>query len=391
MIFSVGLIYSKALLSISLGGFLLYALWLRRSTLLHEFRGFAKAWPYVGLTLVFVVYVLAGIHTADTDQWLKQVRIKLPFLLLPLSFYLIRSLTERQFKFMHAVIAGLSMISAVPVLWYYYQHKAELIAAIGHGQSIPTPIDHIHYSIILAYSSCVLLLLLADGCLAKSRLEHWLYSGLAAGVAVVLHILAVRSGLAIFYLGLAFVVVWYVYSSRQYVVGGIGLLLLLSAPYVMYKTVPSLHKKVSYMMYDIQQYRQGNGNNFSDSERLMSYTIAADLIRQQPLVGHGIGDLEPLMVAEHKARYGEKEKYIYPHNQYLYVLVGAGFLGFIFFFGGLLSPVVFMKPDPYIWLTYIAMLAAFMVENTLERAVSVAFFLVVLLYAVGRSRGCAVR
>jgi len=366
--FSIGLIYSKALLSISLGGYLLYGLWLRRSTLLAELGTFVKSWPYVGLTLVFIVYVLAGVHTEDTDQWLKQVRIKLPFLLLPVAFYLIRDIKERQYKLLIGALASVSLLSVVPVLLHYFQHKAELIIAIGQGQSIPTPIDHIHYSIILGYGACALLLLLADGCIGKSKLERWLYGGLAASLAVVLHVLAVRSGLVIFYLGLAFVVVWYVYSSRRYVIGGIGLLLLLAAPYVMYKTVPSLHKKISYMMYDIEQYRQGKGNNFSDSERLMSYTIAADLIKQQPMFGHGIGDLESLMVAEHKARYGDKEKYIYPHNQYLYVLVGAGLLGFLFFFGGLLSPLLFLRPDPYVWLTYIAMLASFMVENTLERA-----------------------
>jgi len=127
------------------------------------------------------------------------------------------------------------------------------------------------------------------------------------------------------------------------------------------------------MVWDLTQYNRGKGKNYSDSERLMSYDLALELIKESPITGQGIGDLKSAMKKKNIENYGEKEKYIFPHNQYLYVLAGLGILGFIFFFGGLLGPVLFYKPDPYIWLVYLSLLAAFMVENTIERAVSTAF------------------
>lgn len=367
-----------------MGALVALALFENRTALMPLAIGFLKDKAYVGMTLVFFVYLLSGINSEDASEWLKQVRIKLPFLLLPFAFYGLRPLRTLHHKKLHLGLGLVGLVSAIPVLLYYLGHQHDVIQAIGKGQYMPTPIDHIHYSIILSYASLALLLLLADSCIHKSKIEQlvmWFVSGL---LAVFLHLLAVRSGLVIFYLGLAFVSTWYIYSSKKYLMGGIGLLAVVLAPIVMYKSVPTLHKKINYMIYDFNQFQKGQGKNYSDSERLMSYHIAYELAKESPIIGHGVGDLKSLMISKHKAKYGEKQKYIFPHNQYLYVLSGVGFLGFIFFFGGLLSPLIFSKPDPYVWLIFIAMLTSFMVENTVQRAVSIAFFLFFICWNIGR-------
>ena len=386
LLFVVSLFYSKAGLSISMGLFLLYGLWSQRLSLYAELKSFIKDKAFVGLTLVFFVYLLSGINSSDTGEWLKQVRIKLPFLLLPFAFFLIKTVSERDYKWIHIFLGLLGVLSAVPVLFYYFQNQETVLHALGSGQYLPTPIDHIHYSIILAYAACALLLLLVDGCIYKAKWEGWVSTTLIICLVGILHLLAVRSGLVILYLGLTFVCIWFVYSSKQHLKGVIGLAVIITIPVVGYLTVPSIQSKVGYMVWDLTQYNRGKGKNYSDSERLMSYDLALELIKESPITGQGIGDLKSAMKKKNIENYGEKEKYIFPHNQYLYVLAGLGILGFIFFFGGLLGPVLFYKPDPYIWLVYLSLLAAFMVENTIERAVSTAFFLFFILLGLGRSK-----
>lgn len=367
-----------------MGALFVLAIFENRKDLKIVLTSFLKNKAYVGMTLVFLVYLLSGINSTDTAQWLKQVRIKLPFLLLPFAFYGLKPLSTMHHKKLHLGLGLVSLASCIPVLLHYWNNQSDLIRAIGKGQYIPTPIDHIHYSMILSYAALALLLLLADICIPKSKIERlsmWTTSGL---LAVFLHVLAVRSGLVIFYLGLAFVSTWYIYSSKKYLIGALGLLTVAIAPVVMYNTVPTLHKKINYMFYDFNQYQKEEGKNYSDSERLMSYQIAYDLAKESPVVGHGVGDLKALMVSKHKEKYGAKEKYIFPHNQYLYVLSAVGLVGFIFFFGGLLSPLMFTKPDPYVWLIFLAMLTSFMVENTVQRAVSIAFFLFFIYWNIGR-------
>lgn len=336
---------------------------------------------YLGPVLIVLVYLLSGINTEDHAHWLKQVRIKLPFLLLPLAFYILRKeATVLGHKWLHYTLAGVGLLSTVPVLYHYYTHKEALIAAIGHGHYIPTPIDHIHYSIILAYASLSMVLIFLQDRYRQSTAEKAVSLGVAALIAAVLHILAVRSGLAILYIGLGAITVWYVVQQRRLLLGLGAITMLALLPFLAYKTVPSLQKKISYMVYDFQQYQKGEGNNYSDSERLMSYKIALDLAKEQPIVGHGVGDLRQLMIERHQALYGQKEKYIFPHNQYLYVLSGSGILGFLTFFLGLLSPLLFGHRRPFLVLIFIVMLASFMVENTLQRAVSIAFFMLFIYW-----------
>jgi len=336
---------------------------------------------YLGPVLVFVVFLLSGFHTDDTDHWLKQVRIKLPFLLLPVAFLLLRrEITIRGHQLLHYVLATVGLLSSIPVLYHYYTNAEELLLAIGKGHYIPTPIDHIHYSIILAYSSLSMVLIYLDRTYQQTRTEQVASLAVAAMLAAVIHILAVRSGLAILYIGVGAIALWYVVQRRTVAVGLVAVVCMTVLPLLAYKTIPSLQKKIDYMVYDFEQYKKGEGKNYSDSERLMSYRIAYDLAKEEPLVGHGVGDLRQLMIERHQALYGEKEKYIFPHNQYLYVLSGAGLLGFLFFFIGLLSPILFGHRGPFLVLIFIVMLASFMVENTLQRAVSIAFFLLFMYW-----------
>lgn len=128
------------------------------------------------------------------------------------------------------------------------------------------------------------------------------------------------------------------------------------------------------MKYDWEQYKKGEGNNYNDSERLMSYSVAWELFKQRPLLGTGIGDLKTEMKEGHLAQFGSKEKYIYPHNQYLFLLSGIGIVLTLLFLLGLYAPLAAALNNPFLWLIFTILSLAFLVENTIQRAVSTAFF-----------------
>ncbi len=358
--------------------FLIWGIRERGTDVKQALIDFFKDKAFLGLTLVFLVYFVSGLNSEDHTEWIKQVRIKAPFLVLPLAFYFLNAINRSEHKWIHLWLGVVGVVSAVPVLFNFFNNQESLIRAIGQGHSIPTPIDHIHYSIILAYAALSLLLMVIDRRVSGGW-EKWLAISLSIALAAVLHVLAVRSGIAILYLGLLYIVIWYVIKSKRYIIGAVTMAIIVITPIVMYHTIPSLKKKISYMRYDIEQYQAGKGKNYSDSERLMSYEISYELTKESPWVGHGVGDLKPLMVTKHTKKYGEKEKYIFPHNQYLYVLATVGIFGFLFFFYGLLSPLIYSARNPYLDLIFLTMLASFMVENTVQRAVSIGFFLFFIL------------
>lgn len=346
-----------------------------------RFSSFFKSLPYSGLVLVFGVILLSGINSEDSTEWIKQVKLKLPFLILPLAFYVLKPIDEKVHRWIHLGLIGIVAASSVQVIANFFLDYEVISSGINRGKSMPTPIDHIHYSIILAYAtvSCFMLGLLES-------IKKWKILLFVVGIYLFgfCHFLSVRSGLVLCYAGIGVTLIWYVVTRKKYFAGLSVLAFLVALPFIAYHTIKPFHNKVQYMMWDLEQYQKGIGNNYSDSERLMSYEIALDLVKDAPIIGHGIGDLRPLTTQKHKEKYGDKEKYIYPHNQYLYILTAAGILGALVFFFGLLCPLLFAeKRNIFLVLIFLMLLLSFLVENTIQRAVITAFFLFFILLNLG--------
>ncbi len=347
----------------------------------YNLSSFWKNLPYSGLVLVFGIIALSGINSEDSGAWLNQIKLKLPFLILPIAFYILKPVDNQTHRWVHLGLIGVILLSSFQVIGNFVLDFEAISSGINKGKSIPTPIDHIHYSIILAYAtvSCFVL-----GVLESKR--KWQVLLILIGVFLFgyCHFLSVRTGLALCYAGIGVTLLWYVIAKKKYIIGLSISALIVVLPFIAYHTIKPFHNKVQYMMWDIEQYQKGNGKNYSDSERLMSYEIAIDLIKDAPVIGHGIGDLRPLTTQKHKEKYGVKEKYIYPHNQYLYILTAVGILGALLFFFGLFCPILFATDrNIFLVLIFIMLALSFLVENTIQRAVITAFFLFFILLNLG--------
>ena len=343
-----------------------------------SFSGFLKDKAFSGLLLVFIAILLSGINSEDHQQWMLQVKLKLPFIFLPFAFYIFRPWINHKFhKWIHFAFIATAVLSSFHVIGMFLLDKEAITASIGKGKSIPTPLDHIHYSIMMAYAVASAAIF---AILESNKARKWVLFLLSAYIFGFLHFLSVRTGLALSYTGLGLTLIWYVFTNKNYLLGlGIAAFLV-AIPFIAFKTIEPFKKKINYMFWDLAQYKQGKGNNYSDSERIMSYNISFQLITERPIVGHGIGDLRPIMIEKHKEIYGQKDKYIYPHNQYLYVLTCLGVLGALVFFFGLLSPLIFTNQrNVFLVLLFALMLISFLVENTIQRAVITGFFLFFIL------------
>ncbi len=88
--------------------------------------------------------------------------------------------------------------------------------------------------------------------------ERWLYGILAAYLFYFLHVLSVRSGLALGYAGILLLVFSYFRHLRRWKqFAMIGIMVL--APIVAYKIMPGFEKKINYTLYDLGKFNQGEG------------------------------------------------------------------------------------------------------------------------------------
>jgi len=344
-----------------------------------KWQSYFKALPFSLVSLVFLTILLSGINSTNTQDWLHHIKLKLPFLILPWTIFALQPFSKKTIQIIHNVFIGTVVVSAIQVGLNYALNFEEITQSIARGKSIPTPVDHIHYGIMVSYAAIASLIYAIKSSHLKMRIIYGLLFSILFAYA---HFLAVRSSIVITYAAVALIVFWNVIKYKKYTIGVVAIAALFTFPYLAYKSIPSLQNKVRYMLYDLEQFQKGKGNNYSDSERLMSYELATELIKKQPVFGHGIGDLRSIMKSMHVDRYGEKEKYIYPHNQYLYILAGCGVIGFVLFFFGLLSPILFSKRNILLASLCLIMFVSFLVENTVQRAVITAFFLFFILINV---------
>ena len=336
-------------------------------------KAFISDKSFSALLVVFFAVFLSIVNSEDQNQWVHQIKMKLPFVFLPFSFYVFKPWIDQKFhKWIHLAFIATIFVSTFQVIGNFLLDKESITSSIGKGKSIPTPIDHIHYSIMLAYAVVSSALF---AIFSSNKKEKWGIFALSAYLFAFMHFLSVRTGLALSYAGIGVILLWYVFSFKKYVLGlGIAALLV-TIPFIAFKTIEPFKRKINYMFWDLAQFQQGNGKSYSDSERLMSYEISFDLIKESPVIGHGIGDLKHIMIAKHKEKYGQKEKYIYPHNQYLYILTCMGILGALLFFYGLLSPIIYTSNrNIFLISIFVLMLISFLVENTIQRAVITGFF-----------------
>jgi O-antigen ligase len=302
---------------------------------------------------------------------------------LPFAFANLPPMTERQVKLVLYVLVWAMVCLCIGVMLNTAANFDLVLHNLNHGRPVPVPRNHIRFSLLIATA------ILSGGWLWQQRFTwHWAWERKALSAAILfllfcIHVLAVRSALAALYAALFFTVGFVIVRTRRWALGLAAALVLALTPLIAYYALPSLQHRISYMIYDWQQYRKNEGGSYSDAQRWVSLETGLDLWRKQPWIGVGVGDL-PMEVQqlsnERFPNYTLEPKL--PHNQFIYILCGTGLLGLFLSLIALSAP--FGRASArrfYLFLAFQVMIfVSFLVEYTLETAIGVAFYLFYTLW-----------
>ena len=141
------------------------------------------------------------------------------------------------------------------------------------------------------------------------------------------------------------------------------------------------------MLHDWSKYQNKEGASYSDSERMLSYKGALSIIKSSPLIGVGYGDVRTEIIEYYKKEAQRPDLQKLPHSQYLTYMSGVGLIGFLIFIFGFYQPVIASYKSHLkgsilfglLLLLYLNFSLSFFVENSLDRSMSVAFFLLISL------------
>jgi len=334
-----GLLFSRALLSSGLIFFVVVSLLQGRIS--QRLKNFFRSPLLWSMSLLFVLPALSGVWSDDHSQWLQILRIKLPLLLLPICFagennFRFKDWTMISFVFLVLMFAAICQSS-----WGYVQNTAATNAAYLKAYTMETPLgnDHVRFSLLVAIAIfAIIFLLVKAGENLKRNTRAPLFI-LAVIHIVYLHVLAVRTGLVCFYLGVIILLVWLLshHNRKSFFL----LVLCLFLPVAAYLILPTFKNKVSYLRYDLSfvqknTYLPGS----SDGNRFVSIKAGWALLKQHPLIGVGFGDIEGETNKFYEANFlqmSENDK-ILPSSQWMIYGSGTGWLGIILFSFGILVP-----------------------------------------------------
>lgn len=332
-------------------------------------------WVPVGY---FLLVCWSGYTLDDPGYWLERLRIKAPFLIMPLVFFMLPAFSDRWVGAFWYFLLGLLSLTSLGIIVNYVLHADSVHALLRAGQALPMPCNHIRYSLLHVMGIVGGIYVLEKGIYQRSPRERVWVAAAITWLVVAQHLLAVRSGLVAMYVVLLYAALRYMWRSRRWLWGAVLLVLLALGPVAAYQGVPSLRARMDYARYDLERFLKGaSAENLSDGSRWVSLQLGWQLFEQAPLTGVGAGNLRLRMEQEYAAEYPQFQRRLMPHNQLLFVAAGTGLLGLAVFMAAFIIPLWYRKN--YLFFPFAALhlivLVSFVAEATIENAMGVAFFI----------------
>lgn len=388
MLVILGLVSSRALISISTG---LLAVNLLLSYKEHEWHFFSsKKIAALVPALIFTGTILFLFFSPDFKTGLNQLYYRLPWLVIPVSVAAIKKLDTQLIQIVLAYFVFILTVSGLIVLGNYLLHYEFYNEQLRLAKNIPTPLNHIRYSLMLAFGGVSSLYFAIRNNTYLSSWYRTFFTITGLFLIILLHILSVRSGILCFYLSIGAMVVYLAVIYGKWWIIPVGTILLFFILAIGYFSLPSLQNKISYMRYDIQQIQTGDIGHNSDGRRWRSLLLAKDLIREKALSGYGIGQVEAASKTFYQAHYPQVEEHNQkvPHNQFLYSGVEMGIMGILFILSLFIAPLLFVNWKDYplfVFLSVIVIISC-LVENTMESQIGMSFYLIFSSLLLNESR-----
>ena len=318
--------------------------------------------------------------------------MQLPFVLLPAAFLLLPDWQPWQVRRIWLLLLAMCLVAALAATGNYVLHNKEIEQLYLQSKVMPTEPDHIRFSLLISIALVAGAALVGAGGLAR----RWRTTVLIALVLLFLfqHLLAVRSGIVTMYAAGFAGLLWLGWYQHRWKVAlgtalgsvalGLGCLLVF----------PTLQNKVANTRTDAAQMESVQAaNNYSMTARVYSYQAAWTIIQKHPLLGVSKVRLADEMAKEYSYRFPEIEpdRYVLPHNQYLYNVAAYGIIGLLVFLLGYYYSlgVAFRQKNVLLLLVYLIITISFAVEYTLESNIGVIVGLFFMLLAAASPLGPA--
>lgn len=330
---------------------------------------------FYGYILFFILLMISGLWSEDDQEFLRALRRKLPFLIVPMALMALKDFKKEIYLVLLIVFFITLSIVNLKLFFQYFIDIDQLHQMYKEGRVVDTPMFHVRYSLLCAYNVFV-----GGYLIQEERLKNWqkipIVLGLVFGFLFV-HLLAVRTGMAALYSGIIAVTIGYIIHSKKYLLGiGMSAIMVLGLVLAI-NMIPTLKNKWHYTLYSIREMQNNRQiERLSDSYRLGSISAGIHIGNQSPIIGVGLGDVKPLTKQYVKKHYPAIAHEIFtPQSQYVMTYASLGIIGLFLFLIISIFPIVqgWRIFDINVIGLHALLVGSFIVEQTMEDQLGTAF------------------
>jgi hypothetical protein len=358
IIMLAGLLWSRAILSISMGLMLIYAAYLVFSQKITFVANPIFVW-----CLCPVIFMLMGIYQDGFNP--SNLQHLLGLLVYPIAG--ITAIAAEKYSFtktisqpwIHAALIAL----LYPIGWFML-HSVEAIDLYGKGKSLPVfmDTDHLRFSIFLC--SALLFTLLP---VSNARYKKISFAVLLGAIIF----LSVRTGWVIAGIILLGYGIIYLQSKtgknpkqlRNITFAIIVIVAILAI-------TPTIQQKIRYTIYDWNNYNtKGYDSTYSDGVRRALNTAAYKVITEDHATAIGWSAIPSTLQQKFSQQFnGQETQYGWPFNQWLFWWMGSGWWGMLLFSIWLFYPAWYgyRHKNPFLIIWTMAIAFSCLVETTLN-------------------------
>ena len=371
----IGLYFSKTVLSFFPYVLILYGLYQKNGY--DRLKSIYKNKAITSIIAVFFIYILSGINSQNISMWFGRLNTNLIYIAIPLGVYLSGPYKKDFINKLLIIFLVLNILIDIYLLIDYSIHFDQINDSYLRGKSLRTPIPHIIYSFFVVIS---IMISTYFSFVNKSFKNRYLFIIATVFLIIFVFILAVRTGILALFITSIVLLIYYGIKTRSFKLSLLVVSLFIILGYLSYLFFPSFKNKIKYSYYDIKSTLTDSAKyHTSDRVRIVSIKAGLSILKEHPLFGSGIGDIEDELDKIYNKIYPDLPKHLrtQPGSQYIFTLASMGIIGFLLLYGLLLVPV-FVRKKKHILLIpfYILTFTSCIGETTIEFMVGKTAFLI---------------
>ncbi len=320
---------------------------------------------------LFYIFLIIGLYwTENIKTGIFDLEVKASLIIFPILFSLIKYNKNEFPRLIRALVYGVLTFFVIGVFFASktYIQRGDGLHYFLYARLSPV----IHPSYMSMYITTAIAYILHY---LKSGLYLFINKTLTVSIVAVLFLinfmLLSKIGIFVSVLILFYYITSWVRREKKYVIG-------LSSGLIFCLFFIFTYKKVEYVAQRVDEFgsifdKQSGDSDKSSGVRIQIWNQAINLIKSNPVIGYGTGDVKDVLVAkymENELHYAVKQKYN-AHNQFFQITISSGIIGLSLFLLG----VYFGSKNNRLFLIFISISFFYMsVESILENQAGTIFF-----------------